>query len=101
MKRLLKIIILLAVLAGAYIGLRPRILWLDYFDGTITDKVVTTIPTVLDKKHAQHLSDYFFIVVTDDDRELKVQVEQLQYFRARPQMRVSKKPFSANIELLD
>jgi len=100
-KRLLKIVILLAVLAGAYFGLKPRILWLDYFDGTITEKVVTTIPTVLDNKHAQHMNSYFFIVATDDDRELKVAVEQLQYFRARPQMRVSKKPFSSDITLLE
>ena len=100
MKRLLKVIILLAILVGAYFGLKPHILWLDYFDGTITDKVETSVPTVLDKKHAQNISEYFFVVATDDGRELKVLVKQLDYFRSRPQMRVSKGPFSSDIQLI-
>ncbi|MBW1807896.1 MAG: hypothetical protein JRJ19_06405 [Deltaproteobacteria bacterium] len=101
MKRLLKIIILLAILAGAYFGLRPHILWLDYFDGTITEKVEKSVPTVMDKKHAQDISEYSFIVATDDGRELKVLVKQLQYFRSRPQMRVKKGPFTSDIQLIE
>ena len=99
MKWAIKAVVIAAVLVGAFFLLRTRILWLDYFDGTVVKKVEKVLPTVLDH-HTQEISTFYFEIVTDDDdRELTVEVDQLLYFRARKGMRVTKESFSLKIRL--
>ena len=98
MKWAIKAAIIAAVLVGAFFLLRTRILWLDYFEGTILERVEKSTPTV-SERYAQEISEFFFQIKTDDDRELTVEVDQLLYFRARKGMRVEKGPFSLKIGL--
>jgi hypothetical protein len=101
MRGLVKGLILLVGLAGGYFLLKPHVVWLDTFEGTILTKVEKEVPTVIDKKHAQIITEYFFVVETEGNRELTVQVDQLLYFRAREGMQVSKAPFTNRIELVE
>ena len=101
MRSLVKVLILLAGLAGGYFLLKPHVVWLDTFEGIIQDKVDKEVPTVVDKKYAQNITQYYLVIETDDDREVTVEVDQLLYFRSRTSMRVSKAPFTSQIELID
>lgn len=98
MKWVIKAAILAAVLVCAFFLLRTKILWLDYFDGTILKKVEKSTPTV-SERYAQEISYFFFEIGTDDERQVTVKVDQLLYFRAREGMRVEKGPFSLKISL--
>lgn len=100
MKRIYKIVVVLAVVAGAFFALHTRIGWLDYFTGTIVNKAEKSVATVTRKGHAQDISEYFFDIETDSGRKVRMQVLQIQYFRARVNMRVTKAPFSSRVELL-
>jgi len=99
MKRFFKIIIVLGVLTGAFLALHTRVPWLDYFDGTIVDKEERSVATVTRKGHAQDISEYFIEIETDSGRKVKMQVDQLLYFRSRNKMRVSKGPFTSRVDL--
>jgi len=98
MKLAIKVVVIAAIVVGAFFLLRTRILWLDYFDGTIVKKVEKDLVTVIDR-HAQDIGTYYLEVVTEDARELTVQVDQLQYFRAKKGMRVNKEPFTSEVRL--
>jgi hypothetical protein len=101
MKWVIKAVVLVAILVAAFFLLRTKVLWLDSFDATIIQKVEKVLPTVVDQ-HAQKISSFFFDVVTDgDNRELTVEVDQLQYFRAREGMRVTKESFGLDVRLLE
>lgn len=97
-RSIVKILGAAALVVAAYFLLRTRVLWLDYFEGTITDRIEESIPTVT-RRTTQEISEYFLVVATDDGRELTVPVDQLTYFRARAGMRVAKDPFSADLDL--
>ncbi|HUU03884.1 MAG TPA: hypothetical protein VM425_20785 [Myxococcota bacterium] len=99
MKKIFKIIIVLGVLTGAFFALHTRVLWLDYFDGTIVDKEERSVATVTRKGHAQDISEYFLDIETDSGRKVKMQVDQLLYYRSRNSMRVRKRPFSSRADL--
>lgn len=99
MRTLVKLLVAAVVVMAAYFLLRTRILWLDYFEGSITERVEDSRPTVT-KKYTQEISEYFLVVETDDGREVTVPVEQITYFRARPGMRVTKDPFTSDLELV-
>jgi hypothetical protein len=100
MKWIIKAAIFAAVLVCAFFLLRTRILWLDYFDGTILKRVEKSTPTV-SERYSQEISEFFFEIMTDDEREITVEVDQLLYFRARKGMRVEKGPFSLKVDLTE
>ena len=100
MKRLLSIIIVAGLLVGAYFLLRTSIVWLDDFDGTIIERLEDEVATVSEHQ-TQTISTYFFEIETDDGRTVKVQVDQLQYFRASEGARVIKSPFTSSVVLAD
>ena len=97
-RRILTPLILAAALVGAFFLLRTKVLWLDYFDGTIIERVDKLVPTVIDR-HAQELSEYFLVIDTDDGRQVTVQVEQLLFFESREGTRVCKSPFTQDVRL--
>lgn len=97
-RRILTPLILAAALVGAFFLLRTQVLWLDYFDGTIVERVDKLVPTVIDR-HAQELSEYFLVIDTDDGRQVTVLVEQLVFFKSREGMRVCKSPFTQDVRL--
>jgi hypothetical protein len=99
MKKFLKIVIVIGVLAGAFFTLHTRIMWLDYFDGTIVDRQEKSVATVTRRGHAQNISEFFLTIETDSGRTVVVEVDQLLYFRSRTKMRVSKRPFSSQVDL--
>ena len=98
MKKLLTLVIIVGLLAGAYFLLRTRVLWLDSFEGTITERAIDEVATVK-RAGAQTISSFFLSVETDDGRSVVVPCDQLQYFRARRGMRVHKSPFSSSLVL--
>jgi hypothetical protein len=98
LRRILTPLIVAAILVGAFFLLRTQIVWLDYFDGTITERIDKLMPTVIDRR-AQEISEYFLVVATDDGRQVKVPVEQLVYFQSREGMRIRKSPFTGNVTL--
>lgn len=98
MKKLLTPIIIVGLLVAAYFLLRTRVLWLDSFEGTITERAIDQVATVK-KANSQTISSFFLSVETDDGRSLVVPSDQLQYFRARRGMRVHKAPFSSTLVL--
>ena len=98
-RRVLTPLILAAALVGAFFLLRTQVPWLDYFEGTIVERVDKLVPTVIDR-HAQDISEYYLSIDTDDGRQVTVQVEQLLFFESREGMRVSKSPFSLAVRLL-
>ncbi len=100
MKKLLSIIVVVGLLVGAFFMLRTRIVWLDYFNGTIIERSEDEVATVK-VDQTQTISSYFFEIETDDGRIVKVQVDQLQYFRAREGARVTKSPFTSSVLLAD
>ena len=97
-RRILTPLILAAALVGAFFLLRTQVLWLDYFNGTIVERVDKLVPTVIDR-HVQELSEYFLVIDTDDGRQVTVLVEQLFFFESREGMRVSKSPFTLAVRL--
>ena len=99
MKKFFEIIIVLGVLTGTFFALHTRVPWLDYFDGTIVDREERSVATVTRKGHAQDISEYFLDIETDSGRKVKMQVDQLLYFRSRNSMRVTKRPFSSRVDL--
>jgi len=99
LKRILTPLIAAALLVGAYFLVRKQVTWLDYFEGTIAERIDKLVPTVIDRR-AQEISEYFFVVDTDDGRQVTVPVEQLLFFRAREGMRVKKSPFTLKVLLL-
>ena len=100
MKRIYKIVVILAVAAGAFFLLHAHVIWLDYFNGTIVNKAEKTVATVTKKGHAQDISEYFLDIETDSGRKVRIQVPQLQYFSSQVNMRVTKAPFSSHVELV-
>lgn len=99
LRRVLTPLVVVAVLVGAYFLVRKDVTWLDYFDGTITERIDKLVPTVIDR-HAQEISEYFLVIDTDDGRQVTVLVEQLVFFRAREGMRIKKSPFTLEVQLL-
>jgi hypothetical protein len=99
MRRVLTPLILAALLVGAFFLLRTRVLWLDYFEGTVVERIDKLVPTIIDR-HAQDISEYYLVVDTDDGRQVTVQVEQLLFFESREGMRVCKSPFTLEVHLL-
>jgi uncharacterized membrane protein len=98
LRRLLTPLVVAALLVAAFFLLRKQVLWLDYFEGTITERIDKLVPTVIDR-HAQEISEYYLVVDTDDGRQVTVLVEQLFFFRAREGMRVRKSPFTLEVQL--
>lgn len=98
-RRVLTPLVAAAVLVGAFFLLRTQVLWLDFFEGTIVERVDKLVPTVIDR-HAQDISEYYLVIDTDDGRQVTVQVEQLFFFESREGMRVGKSPFTLAIRLL-
>jgi len=98
-KKILDLLVLAAILAGAYFLLRPRVLWLDYFEGEIQDKREQELATVSDRRVTQEISHYFLDVSTSDGRSLEIEVPQDVYFRARRGMKVHKPPFTSGLQL--
>ena len=101
MRKAIKLLVFLIIVVGGYLLLRPHVLWLDSFEAEILTRVEKSVPTVVDKRHAQNISEYYFDILTDDGRELTVPVDQLTYFKARVSMRVAKQPFSSEISLIE
>jgi len=101
LRKAIKLLVFLAIVVGGYFLLRPHVLWLDSFEGEIVARVEKSVPTVIDKRHAQNISEYYFDILTDDGREMTVPVDQLTYFKARASMRIVKRPFSSKISLID
>ena len=98
-RRILTPLILAAVLVGAFFLLRTHVTWLDYFEGTIVERIDKLVPTVIDRR-AQEISEYFLVVDTDDGRQVTIPVEQLVFFQAREGMRIKKSPFTRAVSLL-
>ena len=99
MKKLLSLVVVCALLAGGYLLLRPRVVWLDFFEGTIVAKIEDEVATV-GKSIGQRISKYYLDIKTDSGRQVRVPVEQLTYFDSDEGMRVHKGPFTTSIELL-
>jgi hypothetical protein len=97
-KKLLTPIIVVGLLVGAYFLLRTRVLWLDSFEGTISERSIDEVATVK-TAGSQTIASFFLSVETDDGRSVVVPSDQLQYFRARRGMRVHKAPFSSSLVL--
>ena len=98
LRRVLTPLIVAALLVGAFFLLRTQVVWLDYFDGTITERIDKPVPTVIDRR-AQEISEYSLVVATDDGRQVTVPVEQLVYFQSREGMRIKKAPFTSDVTL--
>jgi hypothetical protein len=90
---------LAAVLVGAFFLLRKHVTWLDYFEGTITERQEQQTSALVDRRYTE-ISEYFLVVNTDDGRQVTVPVEQLVYFEAREGMRIKKSPFTRDVQLL-
>jgi hypothetical protein len=101
MKRIVRYLIVVALLLAAWYVARPRVLWLDYFEGTITDRYERPVPTVREGRKTQELSEYYWQVLTQDARRLEVEVPQDRYFRSRIGMKVKKAPFTVEVELIE
>jgi uncharacterized protein YxeA len=101
MKKIISLVVIAAIAVGAYFLLRHRVLWLDSFTGVIEERVEDEVATSRTDGVGQKQSYYFFEVLTDDERQVRVEVDQLQYFRARSGMRVAKRPFTGAIELIE
>jgi hypothetical protein len=99
LRRILTPLIVTAVLVGAYFLVRKQVTWLDYFEGTIVERIDKLVPTVIDRR-AQEISEYYLVVDTDDGRQVTVLVEQLLFFRSREGMRVKKSPFTLEVRLV-
>jgi hypothetical protein len=99
MRRVLSPLILAAVLVGAFFLLRKHVTWLDYFEGTITERQDQQTSALVERRYTE-ISEYFLVVDTDDGRQVTVPVEQLVYFEAREGMRVKKSPFTRDVQLL-
>ena len=99
LRRIVTPLILVVVIVGAFFLLRKHITWLDYFEGTIAERIDKLVPTVIDRR-AQEISEYYLVVDTDDGRQVTVLVEQLLFFRAREGMRVKKSPFTLEVQLI-
>lgn len=100
MKKILTMLVVAGLLVGAFFLLHKQILWLDFFDGTIRERIEDQVATV-SKAGNQSISYYFFAIETDDGRLVQAPVDQLVYFRAREGMRVSKPPFSPAVSLVE
>lgn len=98
-RRVLSPLILAAVLVGAFFLLRRHVTWLDYFEGTVTERQDQQTSAVIDRRYTE-ISEYFLVVDTDDGRQVTVPVEQLVYFEAREGMRIKKSPFTRDVRLL-
>lgn len=98
-QKILNLLILAAIVGGAYFLLRHRVLWLDSFDGVIEDKLEQELATVSDSRKTQEISHYFLRIGTRDGRTLDIEVPQDIYFRARRDMEVHKSPFTTAVQL--
>ncbi len=98
MKKRISILVVAGLLVGAYFWLRPRVVWLDGFDGTIQSKVEEQLPTV-GATGGREISRYCLDVMTDSGRLVRVPVAPLIYYEAAVGMRVHKSPFSSGLEL--
>jgi hypothetical protein len=99
MRAVIKVAVVAGLLVGFYLLFRTKILWLDSFEGTITERLEEKTPTVIDDKLTQNLSRFYLQIRTDDGRDVRVEVDQLEYFRSRRGMRVSKAPFGVSVEV--
>jgi hypothetical protein len=97
-RRVLTPLILVVAVVGAFFLLRRHVTWLDYFEGTITEKVDQQTSALIDRRYTE-ISEYFLVVDTDDGRQVTVPVEQLVYFEARQGMRIKKSPFTQKVQL--
>lgn len=97
-RRVLTPLIFVVVVVGAFFLLRKHVTWLDYFEGTVTERQDLQTSTLIERRHTE-ISEYFLVVDTDDGRQVTVPVEQLVYFEAREGMRIKKSPFTHEVRL--
>jgi hypothetical protein len=97
-RRVLTPLILAVVVVGAFFLLRKHVVWLDYFEGTISERQDRQTSAVVDRRYTE-ISEYYLVVDTDDGRQVTVPVEQLVYFEAREGMRIKKSPFTRDVHL--
>ncbi|MBN2497515.1 MAG: hypothetical protein JXR96_23180 [Deltaproteobacteria bacterium] len=99
MRRLLPALVVLACLIVTYFVLRPRVLWLDSFEGVVVSRAESPV-TIVESSQTAHTSTYHLEVETDGGRRIRVEVDSLLYFQARRGCRVSKPPFSQKLHLI-
>ena len=97
-RRVITPLIFVVAVVGAFFLLRKHITWLDYFEGTVADRLDQQTSALVERRYTE-ISEYFLVVDTDDGRQVTVPVEQLVYFEARKGMRIEKSPFTQKVRL--
>jgi len=97
-RKVLTPLIFVVVVAGAFFLLRKHVTWLDYFEGTVTERLDQQTSALVERRYTE-ISEYYLVIDTDDGRRVTVPVEQLVYFEARAGMRIKKSPFTQNVQL--